>query len=73
MQMAPKTVANYMDRQRDLTPEFRSVLVDWLVDVADEFRITRQTLHMAVAYINRCLPPSPPPPQTFENLTKFLI
>ena len=45
--------SNYMDYQPELVPSHRSVLVDWMVEVAEEFRITRQTLHMAVNYVDR--------------------
>ena len=44
---------NYFDYQPELVPSHRSVLVDWMVEVAEHFRITRQTLHMAVGYVDR--------------------
>lgn len=33
----------------------RSVLVDWLVEVAEEYNLTQQTLFMTVNYIDRFL------------------
>lgn len=42
-----------MEYQPELVHGHRSILVDWMVEVAEEFRITRQTLHMAVCYVDR--------------------
>jgi cyclin A len=33
----------------------RGILVDWLVDVADEFKLLADTLYLAVSYIDRFL------------------
>ena len=33
----------------------RAILVDWLVEVAEEYRLHPQTLHVAVSYIDRFL------------------
>jgi cyclin A len=33
----------------------RGILVDWLVDVADEFKLMADTLYLAVSYIDRFL------------------
>lgn len=50
----------YMESvQRDLTPEMRAILVDWLVDVGLEYRIVPETLHLAVSYLDRYLSVTP--------------
>lgn len=47
--------ANYMDRQKDLTPSMRSILADWLTEVTDEYKMKTQTLHLAMNYVDRFL------------------
>jgi len=54
-QYLPKV--DYMDEQRDLTYEMRSILVDWLVDVAKEYTrvansLTYKTSQWAFDYIS---------------------
>ena len=44
-----------MKKQPDLTPSMRSILVDWLVEVSDEYKLHDETLHLAVSYIDRFL------------------
>lgn len=45
----------YMDKQPHITWNMRSVLVDWLVCVADEYNLNEDTLYLAVQYIDRFL------------------
>jgi hypothetical protein len=45
----------YMNKQPDITYSMRSVLVDWLVEVAEEYRLQTETLYLAVSYIDRFL------------------
>lgn len=46
----------YMDKvQSDLTHAMRSILVDWLVEVATEYKLISQTLFLSVNYIDRFL------------------
>lgn len=42
-------------RQADITPEMRSILVDWLVEVAQEYKLVQETLHLSVRMIDRFL------------------
>ena len=44
-----------MSKQPDVTYSMRSILVDWLVEVADEYRLHTETLFLAVNYIDRFL------------------
>lgn len=46
---------NYMRKQQDITCGMRSILIDWLVEVADEYKLHTETLHLAVNYIDRFL------------------
>jgi cyclin A len=46
----------YMETvQRDITHNMRSILVDWLVEVGEEYKLTSQTLFLAVNYVDRLL------------------
>lgn len=47
--------ANYMLKQNDITHGMRSILVDWLVEVGEEYKLQTETLHLAVNYIDRFL------------------
>lgn len=46
---------NYMKKQPDITLSMRCILVDWLVEVAEEYKLHRETLFLAVNYIDRFL------------------
>ena len=41
--------------QEDITPNMRAILVDWLVEVAEEYTLKQETLFTSVNYIDRCL------------------
>lgn len=45
----------YMTKQIHLNWDMRSVLIDWLVSVADEFKMSNKTVHLTVNYIDRFL------------------
>ncbi|KAI5703175.1 hypothetical protein M8J76_005751 [Diaphorina citri] len=47
--------ANYMRKQNDINSEMRSVLVDWLIEVAEEYKMHNETLHLAINYVDRFL------------------
>ncbi|KAF8673702.1 hypothetical protein HU200_048451 [Digitaria exilis] len=38
--------------QKDISAKMRAVLVDWLVEVADEFKLQAETLYLAVSYVD---------------------
>ncbi|XP_078683514.1 cyclin-A2-like [Branchiostoma floridae x Branchiostoma belcheri] len=45
----------YMKKQPDITNSMRCILVDWLVEVAEEYKLHNETLYLAVSYIDRFL------------------
>ncbi|XP_064636756.1 G2/mitotic-specific cyclin-A-like [Lineus longissimus] len=47
--------ANYMKKQPDITNSMRSILIDWLVEVAEEYKLHRETLCLSINYIDRFL------------------
>lgn len=46
---------DYMTRQPSLSGEMRAILVDWLVEVAEEYRLSSETLYLTVDYVDRYL------------------
>ncbi|CAL9770847.1 unnamed protein product [Musa acuminata subsp. burmannicoides] len=47
---------NYMETvQSDVTANMRAILVDWLVEVAEEYKLVSDTLFLTVSYIERFL------------------
>ena len=46
---------NFMQNQRDINATMRGILVDWLVEVGEEYRLQSETLFLAVNYIDRFL------------------
>lgn len=45
----------YMRKQPDISHSMRTILVDWLVEVGEEYRLQTETLCLAVSYIDRFL------------------
>ena len=41
--------------QTDITPQMRSILVDWLVEVAEEYHLQMDTLYIAINCVDRFL------------------
>lgn len=46
---------HYMDRQTHVSPRMRMVLVDWMVEVQLKFRMTSETLYLAVNIVDKYL------------------
>ena len=44
---------NYMERQTDVTFSMRAILVDWIVEVAEEYKLKTETVYLAVSYTDR--------------------
>ncbi|XP_061596745.1 cyclin-A1-like [Cololabis saira] len=45
----------YIERHPEITTGMRPILVDWLVEVAQDYQLTSETLHLAVNYMDRFL------------------
>ncbi|KAL4448854.1 hypothetical protein ABPG77_007571 [Micractinium sp. CCAP 211/92] len=51
-----RPTTTYMESvQTDINPMMRSILLDWLVEVGMEYRLTSDTLFLSAAYIDRFL------------------
>lgn len=44
-----------MKKQNDITYNMRTILVDWLVEVTEEYKMHTETLYLAVNFIDRFL------------------
>uniref|UniRef100_A0ABM5FWV3 Cyclin-A1 isoform X2 n=1 Tax=Pogona vitticeps TaxID=103695 RepID=A0ABM5FWV3_9SAUR len=45
----------YMRKQPDITSGMRAILVDWLAEVGEEYKLQNETLYLAVNYLDRFL------------------
>lgn len=54
-QVKTRPKAAYMKKQPDITNSMRAILVDWLVEVGEEYKLQNETLYLAVNYIDRFL------------------
>lgn len=50
-----RVMVHYMHSQKDINSTMRGILIDWLVEVAEEYRLVPETLYLAVNYIDRFL------------------
>nr|XP_040029932.1 cyclin-A2 [Gasterosteus aculeatus aculeatus] len=55
MEIKTRPKAGYMKKQPDITNSMRAILVDWLVEVGEEYKLQNETLYLAVNYIDRFL------------------
>ena len=45
-------VAPYMERQGDIHAQMRTILVDWLIEVQENFELFHETLYLAVKIVD---------------------
>lgn len=50
-----KAKANYINNHPKLKWNYRSTLIDWLMEISEEFAFKRDTFHYAINYIDRYL------------------
>ncbi|KAJ9166296.1 hypothetical protein P3X46_021071 [Hevea brasiliensis] len=58
MEMDPKRrpLPDYIEKvQKDVSPNMRGILVDWLVEVAEEYKLVSDSLYLTITYIDRFL------------------
>ncbi|KAM6983926.1 cyclin-A1 [Tautogolabrus adspersus] len=53
MRLRPRS--GYLDKHPEITISMRVILVDWLVEVVEEYQLRSETLHLAVNYLDRFL------------------
>ena len=44
-----------MSKQTDITVSMRGILIDWMVEVAEEYNLSTETLYLSVSYLDRFL------------------
>ncbi|KAH1244476.1 putative cyclin-A3-1 [Glycine max] len=60
MENKRRPMVDYIEKvQKIVTPTMRAILVDWLVEVAVEYKLLSDTLHLSVSYIDRFLSVNP--------------
>ncbi|XP_060887724.1 G2/mitotic-specific cyclin-B3 [Labrus mixtus] len=52
-------LCNYMPKQPSLNPEMRAILIDWLVEVQENFELYHETLYLAVMMTDHYLSQTP--------------
>ncbi|XP_030950787.1 putative cyclin-A3-1 isoform X2 [Quercus lobata] len=56
MESKRRPLPNYLEKvQKEVTANMRGVLVDWLVEVAEKYKLLPDTLYLAISYIDRFL------------------
>lgn len=59
---------NFLADQMDVTPKMRSVLLDWLNEVHNQFSLEIETYHMTVSMIDRYLQANTTTPRRYLQL-----
>ena len=44
-----------MSRQKNVNAKMREILIDWLMEVCEEFMLKRETLYITISYLDRYL------------------
>lgn len=56
METKRRPLPDYLEKvQKDISANMRGILIDWLVEVAEEYNLLPDTLYLAVSYIDRFL------------------
>lgn len=45
--------ANYLQRHKSIEAQMRAILIDWLIEISYAYRLHRETLHLAIEYLDR--------------------
>lgn len=69
--MEPKRrpLPDYLEKvQKGVTANMRGILVDWLVEVAEEYRLLPDTMYLSISYVDRFLSLDPVNKQKLQLL-----
>jgi len=56
-------VDTLLNRHTEIKPRMRAILLDWLIEVCEVYRLHRETFYLAVDFIDRFLAVAPPVPK----------
>lgn len=56
----------YMNQQSEITFNMRAILIDWLVELMDEYKMVKQTLFLAIHYMDKYLEKTIVPMRRFQ-------
>ncbi|RMZ96310.1 G1 S-specific cyclin-E2 isoform X2 [Brachionus plicatilis] len=45
--------AHYLQRHKSIEAQMRAILIDWLIEISYAYRLHRETLHLAIEYLDR--------------------
>lgn len=45
----------FLKNQPNISVKMREILIDWLIEVCEEFMLKRETLYASISYIDRYL------------------
>ncbi|CAN1274289.1 Putative cyclin-A3-1 [Linum perenne] len=64
-----RPLPDYIEKiQTEVSPNMRGILVDWLVEVAEEYKLVSDTLYLTITYIDRFLSLTPSNKQRLQLL-----
>lgn len=56
MEVKRRPLPDYIEKiQKDVSVNMRAILVDWLVEVSEEYKLLSDTLYLTINYIDRFL------------------
>ncbi|KAF3435508.1 hypothetical protein FNV43_RR22597 [Rhamnella rubrinervis] len=56
MEANRRPLPNYMEKvQKDVSADMREVLVDWMVEISEEYKLVSDTLYLSVSYVDSFL------------------
>ncbi|GKC29522.1 G2/mitotic-specific cyclin C13-1-like protein, partial [Tanacetum coccineum] len=56
MEVKRRPLPDYIEKvQKDVSVNMRGVLVDWLVEVSEEYNLLAESLYLTISYIDRYL------------------
>ncbi|CAB9497734.1 A-type cyclin [Seminavis robusta] len=53
------TLDGYMDRQPDMENRMRGILMDWIIELSEEYKLSPMTFHLAVTLIDKSMACTP--------------
>lgn len=53
------SLSNYMERQPELAPKMRGILVDWIIELSEEYKLCPTTVHLAISLVDKTLACTP--------------